>query len=697
MQRRQFLRLSGSFLAAAGLTSSLPACGDDGSSGPPPGVFAFPQGLASGDPRETSVVLWTRAVRVDGTDAAVALTVEVATDEDFDELVVQQAIDATAAADHTVRVLVTGLTADTSYHYRFVAGGDIVTGRTRTAPAADADVAVRLAWVSCQDYGAGFYHAYRLMIADDEALPAADRIRAVVHLGDFIYETRGDGFQLALDDELRPISLTNPDGTARIPAPFPSGGGGPNGSHAVTVDDYRHLYRTFASDPDLQAARARWPFIYVWDDHEFSDDCWQSQANYEDSSSVDEPAQQRRLAASQAWFEHLPVQLTGAPGIAGVSQRAHDFAATAVSDAPFTTANDDNFVDEANNSAAVGAITIYRSLRFGRHAELILTDERSYRSDHAIPEEIFRASFEYLDPRNVLPTVDLDVMDAGRTANGGNPPASIGVSSLPNPRIASPPGTMLGKEQKQWWKDSMRLSTATWKLWGNQVPFMSFSIKKGPVAGLIVDRTMNGDAWDGYAVERAELTAYLKAQAVKNVVLLTGDIHAHLCGLVQDDFRSPTPTTVAVELCAAGVSSNSMFSFYEFASRRAGIPADVRSIVTYDASAGGGPTFRENVNLLLLHGAAAARTMATTNDLAMAMAQADPTCNPHLRYVDANAQGYGIALIGATQVEAWLVTIGRPIGGQPSTKRTAHFVVPKDQPGTMALPTITGTKPFPLT
>ena len=266
MKRREFFRLSGSFVAAAALIG-LPGCGDDGG-GPPTGVFLFPQGVASGDPRDTTVVLWTRAVRADGATGPIPLLLEVSTDPNFASVVVQQTIEATAAADHTVRVLVTGLTADTIYHYRFIADGDIVVGRTRTAPAADADVAIRLAWVSCQDYQAGHFHAYKLMIADDEARPEADQIRAVVHLGDFIYEARGAAYQRPLDAELRPITISNPDGSARVIAPFPSGGGTlGDGEFAETVDDYRHLYKATASDPDLQAARARWPFICVLDDH----------------------------------------------------------------------------------------------------------------------------------------------------------------------------------------------------------------------------------------------------------------------------------------------------------------------------------------------------------------------------------------------------------------------------------------------
>jgi alkaline phosphatase D len=702
MKRRDFLRATGTFFATAAL-GGLTACGGDdapgpdGSVGPAAGTYLFPQGLASADPRETSVVLWTRAVLASGAADAVSLHVEVATDAQFATVVISQMIDATAANDHTVRVVIDGLAADTAYHYRFTAGQDVVTGRTRTAPAANADVPVRLAWLSCQDYSAGTYAVYRQLLIEDEARAEADQIRFVLHLGDFIYETRGDYFQKPLNENLEPITLNNADGTPREVAAFPSGGGTINGSNfARTVDDYRHLYKTIASDPDLRAARARWPFIHTWDDHEFTNDCWQSQANYTDANGLDEGSQARKLAANQAWSEYVPAHLTGATGVSGVTQHAHDFAAATVADAMFTAANNDNFVDEPNNAAAVGSITIYRSLRFGRHVELVVTDERSYRSDHAIPEELAASSFEYLDPRNVLPAADLDVMDAGKTANNNNPPAKVGFD-LPNPRITSPAGTMLGATQKAWWKDTMHGSDATWKVWGNEVPLMRFFLPKGPVDGLIVDRTMDGDAWDGYASERKELTTYLRTMNVQNLLVLSGDIHAHFAGVVHDDYLAGTPMPVGVELCAAGVSSNSLFSFYEFASRGSGIPADVRGVVTYSASADGGSPFVENLNMLILHGAASAKKMFETNRLDMALLESAPP-NPHVKYADSNSQGFGVALITATQVVGTLTTMARPVTtGAPVVKRAATFTIPKDNPGGMTGPTITGTKPFPFT
>jgi alkaline phosphatase D len=730
MKRRDFLRSTGWFVVGASLVG-VPSCGDDGDKDTfpdagvePEGTYRFPQGIASGDPRAASVVLWTRVAPAGdpGTRyGSISLRVQVSPDASFGTLVVDQRVQAAEGSDHTVRVLVDGLMAGTDYYYRFVAGKDSITGRTRTAPAADADVQINLAWVSCQDYSAGHYGTYRQLLVDDEARPAADKIHAIVHLGDMIYETRADGFQAAIDDNFQPVMLTNRDNTPRAVGAFPSGGGTRVGVvFANTVEDYRHLYRTFLSDPDIQAARARWPFIAIWDDHEFTDDCWQSQANYDRADTTGEPDQTRRMAASQAWFEYVPAHLTGAEtGVKDLANPARDFEFSKVTNAPFTPANADNFVAEANNAAAVGAITIYRSLRFGKHVELVMTDERSFRSDHAVPEE-FTNNALFFAPRNAMPIRMVNQFDAGKTDNNGIPLDSIsfqtpqGTVSLPNARKGSPPGTMLGKPQKTWWKAIMKGSDATWKLWGNEVPLMRMRITN--TAGLDVDdRCVSADAWDGYVTERRELMTFLKTEGIKNVVVLSGDIHASFAGLVVDDFEGKTPAPVACELIAAGVSSNSLFSFFEAATRLPPIPTPqqvgLRSLITVDASAapGGGPKFTENFNMLLLHGTISAGVfaqaigqgapVATARAAALAPNRDDPTTNPHLKYADTNAQGYGYVKVTGDQVAATIVTIKRPVtipsDAGPGVKRTASFTIPKGNPAGMTGPVFTGDKPFP--
>lgn len=702
MKRRDFLKTPGYFVAVASLAkmSSLGCGGDDGVS---EGDFLFPQGVASGDPRTTSVVLWTRVEHAAGDKDDVDVTVQVSETSDFATLVVEEKVAVTAASDHTLRMVVTELSAASTYFYRFLVGLDeSQVGRTLTAPADDADVPVRLAWVSCQDYSAGNFGAYRQLINDDEARREDEQIQFVVHLGDFIYETRASGFQNALDDNFEPIDIRDAQGNIRALEEFPSGGGNAGEDNfAQNVDDYRHLYKTSLTDPDLQAARARWPFITTWDDHEFTDDSWQSQANYTNETSLNEASQARKMDANQAWFEFMPVQLSGAVGVSGVQQAASDFTRAPVEDKAWAAdeVDGDYQVTEANNQAAINSLTIYRSFRYGQNVELVITDERTYRSDHALPEEITQDNPLFFASRYVLPIEMVNTFDEGMTANGGNPPAEV--NFFPNPRMQTPPGTVLGPQQKTWWKDTMKNSDATWKLWGNQVPIMRFLINNRVDGPLAFDRIMNTDAWDGYNTERKELMSYLRDEVIDNVVIITGDIHAQLCGLVMDDYDAATPQPVAAEFCAAGIASNSVFSFFEGATKPLieTLP-EVRRLVTYDATAMGGGNFVENTNVLLVHGMASAEAAAATHNLTDILAAKDPAVNPHLRYVDTNAQGYGLLTITSAQVTAELVTINRPTTDTgtdgPGVKRTASFTIDKDNVAGLAEPTIEGTKPFPL-
>ena len=111
----------------------------------------FPEGVASGDPDSNSVLLWTR--RAPGTAPAARLTVEVALDTDFRNVVSEQSVPLSEASDWTCRVLVGGLKAATVYWFRFTDadGNGSRIGRTITAPIEDDQRGVRFAFVSCQN------------------------------------------------------------------------------------------------------------------------------------------------------------------------------------------------------------------------------------------------------------------------------------------------------------------------------------------------------------------------------------------------------------------------------------------------------------------------------------------------------------------------------------------------------------------
>ena len=191
MDRRSLLKAFAGLAGTFAVTAQAPA-----SAAPRPittGDFKFAQGVASGDPQPHGVVLWTRVEATDGSSTPIALRAQLSRTPDFNAVVVDQVLTVGEDSDHTLRLVVDGLDPDTIYFYRFAAGGDYSRmGRTRTAPAPDAEGPARFAFVSCQSYEQAFYGAWARMLADDLAAAEEEQIDFVLFLGDFIYEVRGD-------------------------------------------------------------------------------------------------------------------------------------------------------------------------------------------------------------------------------------------------------------------------------------------------------------------------------------------------------------------------------------------------------------------------------------------------------------------------------------------------------------------------
>jgi alkaline phosphatase D len=467
--------------AASSGASTLHAagCGVDEALSPVP--EGFPQGVASGDPAPDSVLLWTR---VEAT-GAVGVRWEVASDEGFADVVASGETTTDGDRDHTVRVEVGGLSPGTHYWYRFFAEQVASpVGRTRTAPAPDADVPVRIALASCQDFGGRWFHAWRAALAYDVDL--------VLFIGDYIYETIGHlGVEPPAD---RRVEL--PDGLA-LDDPLKGTLG------AETLEDYRALYRQYRSDPDLRAIHASVPFVTIWDDHEFANDCWQDHATDFDDRRGDEQSTARRRAATQAWYEHHPIR------------RPFDAAA--------------GFPDD---------LSVQRALRWGRHAELILLDERYHRDDHLVPEGPADAAIGHF---------------AANSAFGSR---TFVIKDVFDEREASAQPTMLGAPQLTWAIGAVQASTATWKLLASPLV----------MAQMVVDLSgytqlpemfrkrfyFKTDQWDGF---RSERRALLEACAgVENLVVLSGDLHGSFAAELHADFDAPA-APIAVEYAVSAVSA----------------------------------------------------------------------------------------------------------------------------------------------
>lgn len=253
----------------------------------------FLHGVASGDPTPTAVVLWTRvtpspdATPGSGKGARVRVTWEVATDEDFADVVRSGSLMTGTERDHTVKVDATGLTPGTRYVYRFRSRGvTSPVGRTMTAPAADATPEkLRLGVVSCANWEAGYFAAYR-------HLSERGDLDAVLHMGDYIYEYR-TGEYAARDEVVRPTEPSH---------------------EIVTIADYRMRHGQYKTDPDLQQLHAAVPWITTWDDHEIANDAWSGGAENHDPGTEGSWAD-RAAASRRAYDEWMPIRLSGSTAL----------------------------------------------------------------------------------------------------------------------------------------------------------------------------------------------------------------------------------------------------------------------------------------------------------------------------------------------------------------------------------------------
>lgn len=230
-----------------------------------------------------------------------------------------------------------------------------------------------------------------------------------------------------------------------------------------TLDDYRRRYANYRLDPDLQEVHRQHPFIAVWDDHETINNAWREGADAYDNDP--EGYAELKANAQQAWFEWIPMRDT-----------------------------DDNH--------------IWRTLRYGEMADLIMLDTRIWGRDE-------QAQYGQLD-------VMLD-----------------------------PERSILGDDQEAWFLDQLRTSTARWKVVGQQVMMAQFTLGQAP---------LNPDQWDGYHESRKRFFDALVGSDIDDVVVLTGDIHSSWASdLTPDPFDTYDPDTgagsLAVEFVCTSVTS----------------------------------------------------------------------------------------------------------------------------------------------
>ncbi|MAX79976.1 MAG: phosphodiesterase [Crocinitomicaceae bacterium] len=243
-----------------------------------PDLRPFYHGVASGDPLTDRVIIWTR-VTPDSSVTATTIsgTWKMATDTGLTNIVEQGTFTTDTAADYTVKVDVTGLSAGTTYYYNFtVDGRNSLTGRTKTLPTGSPDH-LRFAVVSCSNYEAGFFNGFGRIAERND-------LDAVIHLGDYIYEYEHGAYG---DTTLATRNHEN--------------------FETVTLPQYRSRYSLYRLDEDLMRAHQQQPFICVWDDHESSNDSYKDGAENHDAATEGAWAD-RKAASKRAYFEWIPIR-----------------------------------------------------------------------------------------------------------------------------------------------------------------------------------------------------------------------------------------------------------------------------------------------------------------------------------------------------------------------------------------------------
>lgn len=448
MNRRRAIKLMGS-----GASLALPTTLAQAEA---PAV-RFDHGVASGDPSPVGAILWTRATPAEGHSGDIALTWHVAPIGGGDAVGLHTGrVTARSARDFTAKVEVTGLQPGRDYRYWFeTAGGQrSPEGRFRTLPRGRVEE-LALAVVSCQLYPGGLFNAY-------DAIARTERLDAVVHLGDYIYEYGADGYGSAIGHKLN-----------RLPEPL---------HEIVTLADYRQRHAQVKRDPDMQAAHARAAFICVWDDHEVANDDWIGGAqNHQPATEGDWG--KRKAAAMQAYFEWMPIR-DPKPG------------------QPWEA--------------------IYRSFDFGDLATLVMLESRLLARSKQVrakgeapePNEYAAMMAERARPdRELLGAGQLDWVE--RTLAGsvraGTPWQVIGNQVV----MARIDGPDLEKQMgpQGYAKLTERLSEAERRQLGEaQASYR---------AGL----PLNFDSWDGYPAARERLYAAFRRAGARPVVV-SGDSHA---------------------------------------------------------------------------------------------------------------------------------------------------------------------------
>ena len=239
----------------------------------------FNHGVASGDPTNTNVIIWTRITKISNT--SINVNWEISDDKNFQKIISSGKAKALAYKDFTVKVdvRIPKKYNGTQIFYRFICNNYFSpVGSTITLPIHNPDL-FNIAFCSCSNYPAGFFNAYKEIAKNKD-------IDLVLHLGDYLYEYEKDGYASENSNELNRVSIPS--------------------NELISLKDYRLRHAQYKTDQDLQLLHKNKPMIVVWDDHEFTNNTWKSGA---ENHSINEGSfLSRKINALKAYYEWMPIR-----------------------------------------------------------------------------------------------------------------------------------------------------------------------------------------------------------------------------------------------------------------------------------------------------------------------------------------------------------------------------------------------------
>ncbi len=296
--------------------------------------------------------------------------------------------------------------------------------------------------------------------------------------------------------------------------------------------------------------------------------------------------------------------------------------------------------------------------------ELIVTDQRTYRSEEPTdqPESEPLSSEDFPE---FISEEAMEVMDAGRTYNGGRPPASIrfGSVELANFCKDRPAQTILGAEQKTWFLERLRESKATWKIWGNTTATLDMRAdlqnlppgitKPWPGAGYATSPF--GDHGTAY-VERGEIYDFVAANEITGFATVAGDRHSFWAGFAAKTLPPKPFVPVGIAFVTGSISAPGVVEALEHV-----LPKDHPLRSLYVGQGPGDHAPQPTLNLLVRHGVRSCLEYAKSGDIAKARALSNPDLSPHVSFVDMGGHGYSVVQVASEFIETEFVCIPRPL------------------------------------